>query len=144
MADLKKIYVAIGPGDAHVLRGLLEVEGIDAVIRGDDMVPLQGGSLFHIETRPSVWVLDDDARPLRARGGDCRGVRRGPAGSRGVGGRRRLALPRLRRNHRGPVHGVLELRGGARVAVVTGPRPGDLSRQRDHVALEGDLLPPAR
>ena len=60
MADLKKIYQADGPGDAHVLRGLLEVEGIDAVIRGDDMVPLQGGSLFHLETRPSVWVLDDD------------------------------------------------------------------------------------
>ena len=60
MADLKKIYRADGPGDAHVLRGLLEVEGIDAVIRGDDMVPLQGGSLFHLETRPTVWVLDDD------------------------------------------------------------------------------------
>lgn len=60
MADLKKIYVADGPGDAHVLRGLLEVEGIDAVLRGDDMVPLQGGSLFHVETRTSVWVLDDD------------------------------------------------------------------------------------
>ena len=61
MSELKKIYVADGPGDAHVLRGLLEVEGIEAVIRGDDMVPLQGGSLFHLETRPSVWVLADDA-----------------------------------------------------------------------------------
>lgn len=67
MGDLKKIYQAAGPGDAHILRGLLQVEGIDAVIRGDDMVPLQGGSLFHIETRPSVWVLDDDAgRYVRA------------------------------------------------------------------------------
>ena len=67
MADLKKIYDADGPGDAHVLRGLLEVEGIDAVIRGDDMVPLQGGSLFHLETLPSVWVLADDAgRYVRA------------------------------------------------------------------------------
>ena len=60
MADLKKIYEADGPGDAHVLRGLLEVEGIDSVLRGDDMVPLQGGSLFHIEMTTSVWVLDDD------------------------------------------------------------------------------------
>lgn len=60
MADLKKIYEADGPGDAHVLRGLLEVEGIDAVIRGDDMVPLQGGSLSFVEMRTSVWVLDDD------------------------------------------------------------------------------------
>ena len=60
MADLKKIYEADGPGDAHVLRGLLEVEGIAAVIRGDDMVPVQGGSLSFVEMRTSVWVLDDD------------------------------------------------------------------------------------
>ena len=60
MADLKKVYVARGPGDAHLLRGLLESEGIRVVVRGDDFVPLQGGSLFHVETRPSVWVLDDE------------------------------------------------------------------------------------
>lgn len=89
MADLKKIYVAIGPGDAHVLRGLLEVEGIDAVIRGDDMVPLQGGSLFHLETRPSVWVLDDDAvRYARAVeiAEEYAAGRRAPAVSAGAGG----------------------------------------------------------
>ena len=62
MSELKKIYVSDGPGDAHVLRGLLEVAGIAAVVRGDDMVPLQGGSLFNLETRPSVWVLADDDR----------------------------------------------------------------------------------
>lgn len=88
MADLKKIYEADGPGDAHVLRGLLEVEGIDAVVRGDDMVPLQGGSLFHIETRPSVWVLDDE--PVRyARAveiaGEYAARRQAPAESEGAG-----------------------------------------------------------
>ena len=61
MGELKKIYVANGPGDAHVLRGLLQVEGIQVVIRGDGMVPFQGGSMFHGETRPSVWVLANDA-----------------------------------------------------------------------------------
>jgi hypothetical protein len=61
MAGLCKVYVADGSGDAHFLRGLLEVEGIPAVVRGDDMVPLQGGSLFKIETRPSVWVLSDES-----------------------------------------------------------------------------------
>ena len=60
MSDLKKVYVARGPGDAHVLRGLLESEGVRVVVRGDDFVPLQGGGLFHVETRPSVWVLDDE------------------------------------------------------------------------------------
>ena len=59
MSSLKKVYVARGPGDAHLLRGLLELEEIDVVIRGDDFVPLQGGGVFHIETRPSIWVLDD-------------------------------------------------------------------------------------
>ena len=39
---------------------------IEAVVRGDDFVPLQGGGLFRMETRPSVWVLDDD-RLARAR-----------------------------------------------------------------------------
>ena len=66
MSELKKIYVAVGPGDAYVLRGLLEAEGISAIVRGDDMVPFQGGSLFEIETRPSVWVLGND-RELYAR-----------------------------------------------------------------------------
>ncbi len=63
MADLRKVYVARGPGDAHLLRGLLESEGIRVVVRGDDFVPLQGGGLFHVETRPSVWVLDDEQLP---------------------------------------------------------------------------------
>ena len=61
MSELRKIYVADGPGDAHLLRGLLETEGIDVVIRGADFVPLQGGSLFGMETRPSIWVLANDA-----------------------------------------------------------------------------------
>ena len=60
MSDLKKIYTARGPGDAHVLHGLLQAAGIASVIRGDDFVPLQGGGLFHMETRPSIWVLDDE------------------------------------------------------------------------------------
>ena len=66
MSRLRKIYVADGPGDAHLLRGLLETEGIDAVIRGADFVPLQGGSLFGMETRPSLWVLDDAVLYARA------------------------------------------------------------------------------
>ena len=42
MSELKKIYVEVGPGDAYVLRGLLEAEGISAIVRGDDL------SLIHI------------------------------------------------------------------------------------------------
>ncbi len=89
MADLKKIYVANGPGDAHVLRGLLEVEGIDAVVRGDDMVPLQGGSLSHVEMVTSVWVLDDDPdRTARAAAiaGEYAARQEAPAEPAGSGG----------------------------------------------------------
>ena len=63
MSDLKKVYVARGPGDAHVLRSLLESVGVRCVIRGDDFVPFQGGSLMHLETRSSLWVLEDDTYP---------------------------------------------------------------------------------
>ena len=64
MSDLKKVYVARGPGDAHVVRGLLESVGVRCVIRGDDLMPFQGGTLMHLETRPSLWVLEDDTYPL--------------------------------------------------------------------------------
>ncbi len=66
MSTLKRIYVAANAVEAHMLRDLLAQEAIEAVVRGDDFVPLQGGSLFMMETRPSVWVLDDGRLP-RAR-----------------------------------------------------------------------------
>ena len=49
-----------------MLKGLLDQEGIEAVVRGDDFVPFQGGTLFKMEIRPSVWVLDNERFP-RAR-----------------------------------------------------------------------------
>ena len=66
MSDLKRIYVAANAVEAHMLKDLLGQEHIEAVVRGDDFVPLQGGSLFRMEIRPSVWVLDDERLP-RAR-----------------------------------------------------------------------------
>ncbi len=60
MSDLKKLYVAANAVDAHMLEGLLEREGIAAVVRGDDFVPLQGGTLFGMEIRPSGWVFNDE------------------------------------------------------------------------------------
>jgi hypothetical protein len=62
MAGLIKLYVAANATDAHMLVALLAHEGIEAVVRGDGFVPLQGGHLFNMETRPSVWVLDDEYR----------------------------------------------------------------------------------
>ncbi len=59
-SPLVKLCVVANTADAHLLTVLLEQEGISAVVRGDGFVPLQGGSLLRMETRPSVWVLDDD------------------------------------------------------------------------------------
>ena len=62
-----KLYVAEGPADAHLLRGLLESEGFTAFVRNDGTVPLRAVGLFEMETLPSVWVLaDDDAQHERA------------------------------------------------------------------------------
>ena len=66
MSTLKRVHVAANAVEAHMLKDLLAQEAIEAVVRGDDFVPLQGGGLFRMETRPSVWVLDDDRLP-RAR-----------------------------------------------------------------------------
>ncbi len=66
MSSLIKLLVVANAVDAHLFKELLEQEGIAAVIRGDDMLPLQGGHLFRMEVRPSVRVLDDERLP-RAR-----------------------------------------------------------------------------
>ena len=44
-----KLYVADGPADAHLLRGLLEAEGLTAFVRDDGMVPLQAVGFFKME-----------------------------------------------------------------------------------------------
>ena len=63
-----KLYIADGPADAHLLRGLLESEGLTAFVRDDGTVPLQAVGFFKMDTRPSVWVMaDDEAQHERAR-----------------------------------------------------------------------------
>lgn len=102
-----KLYVADGPADAHLLRGLLESEGLTAFVRDDGMVPLQAVGFFKMETRPSVWVLaDDEAQHERAQAiaDGYRSGKRRPAEPAGDD-----ALPVVRRDGRGPVHGLLEL-----------------------------------
>ena len=51
MSSLIKLLVVANAVDAHLFKELLEQEGIAAVIRGDDMLPLQGGHLFRMEVR---------------------------------------------------------------------------------------------
>ena len=61
---MRQVYLARDPTDAHAVRGLLEVRGIRAVVRGEDLwsadVPYEDGL-------PTVWIEDDmQAAPARA------------------------------------------------------------------------------
>ena len=55
---MKQVYVAREPARAHFLKGLLEAEGIPALVQGEDLFPLRFRvPMFH--AYPSVWVVRD-------------------------------------------------------------------------------------
>jgi hypothetical protein len=56
---LKKIYTAKNPADAHLLKGLLEGENIEAEVRGEFLYGVRGEVPITPDTCPSVWVMDD-------------------------------------------------------------------------------------
>ena len=58
---MKRVYTARHPIDAHLLRGLLEAEGIPAEVRGDVLFGARGEIPMTEDTLPSVWVLDERA-----------------------------------------------------------------------------------
>jgi hypothetical protein len=82
---LAKIYTAANAVDAHMLKTLLEQEEIPAVVRGDGLVPLQGGTLLAMEVRPSVWVFDDEQRDRAQALADDYGRRTAPPDGNGIG-----------------------------------------------------------
>jgi len=63
---MRRVYVAQHPADAHMVRGLLEAEGIAAVVRGEALFSVRGLTPVTADTLPSVWVLDplDAARAI--------------------------------------------------------------------------------
>ena len=56
---MKKIYTAKNPADAHLLKGLLEGENIEADVRGGFLYGVRGEVPITPDTCPSVWVMDD-------------------------------------------------------------------------------------
>lgn len=54
-----EIYRAAHPALAHLLRGLLEAEGIEAVVTGEQAFSLRGETPITTETLPRVSVLND-------------------------------------------------------------------------------------
>ncbi len=53
-----KVFTAQNHAEAHLVKGLLEAEGIQAEVRGDALSTLEGG--LAVESfRPSIWVPKD-------------------------------------------------------------------------------------
>ncbi|MBI5094143.1 MAG: DUF2007 domain-containing protein [Candidatus Hydrogenedentes bacterium] len=56
---MKKVFAAQHPFEAHLVRGLLEGQGIEAEVRGEDLFSVRGEVPITQDTLPSVWVLAD-------------------------------------------------------------------------------------
>ncbi len=57
---MQHIYTARDAMDAHFLVGLLQEEGIEAVVQGEALEGTWGGLPLTSESLPSVWVNDAD------------------------------------------------------------------------------------
>lgn len=56
---MKKIYTARNPVDAHLLKGALEGEQIEAIVQGDFLWGARGEVPVTPETCPSAWIVND-------------------------------------------------------------------------------------
>ena len=56
---MKKAYVAKNPADAHLMKALLEGEGIEAKVTGEFIYSCRGEIPISPDTLPSVWVVED-------------------------------------------------------------------------------------
>lgn len=56
---MKKIYTAQNPMDAHLFKGVLEVEKIQAIVQGEFLWGARGELPVGPETCPSVWIIND-------------------------------------------------------------------------------------
>ena|SRR5688572_1921704 len=54
---MEQVFLAFTAVEAHLVKGLLESEGISAEVRGEGMAPILGDVPI-LENLPSVWVAD--------------------------------------------------------------------------------------
>jgi hypothetical protein len=81
---MKQVFVAQHPFEAHLVKGLLESNGIAAEIRGESLFGARGETPVTPDTLPSVWVVDDgDASRARGVLAEYR-ARGGPAAPQGL------------------------------------------------------------
>jgi hypothetical protein len=55
---MHKVFIAAHPAEAYMVKGLLESEGIEALVRGEALFSARGLTSVTPDTLPSVWVTD--------------------------------------------------------------------------------------
>ena len=55
---MKQVYIAENLTEAHLIKGLLEAEGILSVVQGEYLSWVRGGAPMMPDTCPSVWVFN--------------------------------------------------------------------------------------
>lgn len=60
---MTKVFVAQHPTEAHLVKGMLETNGIPALVRGESLFGARGEAPVTPDTLPSVWVSDDNDAP---------------------------------------------------------------------------------
>lgn len=77
---MRQVYSAEHPTEAHIVKGMLESGGIEAVVKGDILFSARGEIPITYETAPSVWIVEegryDEARRIikqyeQAKSGKC-------------------------------------------------------------------------
>jgi hypothetical protein len=63
---MTRVFVAQHPAEAHLVRGLLEADGIPAEVHGESLFGARGEAPATPDTLPSVWVVDDADAPKAA------------------------------------------------------------------------------
>ncbi len=62
---MRALVRARDPAHAHLVAGLLESEGVDAEVRGEELFAGEGG-IVPAEAGPTVWVREDDRARAQA------------------------------------------------------------------------------
>ncbi len=55
-----QVYSAEHPTEAHMVKGILEAQGIACIVQGETLFGSRGELPVTPETAPSVWIIEDD------------------------------------------------------------------------------------
>lgn len=55
---MRKVYSALHPTEAYLVKGLLAAENIESEVRGDILFGIRGELPITQETAPTVWIRD--------------------------------------------------------------------------------------